>query len=51
MPAAQLTGELERRASQNALENRDFRQAEEIAGKAVEANPDDFQARFGWSGC
>ena len=32
-------------ASQIALANRDFRQAEEIARKAVEANPDDFQAR------
>ena len=41
----QLTGDLGRRASQIALANRDFRQAEEIARKAVEANPHDFQAR------
>ena len=42
----QLTGDLGRMATQIALANRDFRQAEEIARKAVEANPEDFQARL-----
>ncbi len=41
----QLTGDLGRRASQIALANRDYRHAEEIARKAVEASPQDFQAR------
>ena len=42
----QLTGELELRASQKALANRDFRQAEQLRGQAVEANPLDFKARL-----
>jgi cellulose synthase operon protein C len=41
----QLTGDLGRRASQIALANRDFRQAEELARRAIEASPQDFQAR------
>ena len=40
MPAVgQLTGDLGRIASEIALANRDYRHAEEIAGKAVEAKP------------
>jgi cellulose synthase operon protein C len=42
---AQLPGSLERVLSQ-VREHRDFRQAEEIARKAVAANPRDFQARL-----
>ncbi len=46
MPAGgPLPGELVRMASQVALVNRDYYQAAEIARKAVEANPKDFQAR------
>ncbi len=43
--AVQLTGDLSREAVQIAINNRDFRQAEEIARKAVATNPGDFQAR------
>jgi tetratricopeptide (TPR) repeat protein len=46
VPASgQLVGDLGRMASQIALANRDYHQAEEIARKAVVASPDDFQAR------
>ena len=46
MPAGtQITGDLGRVATQLALANRDYQQAEEIARKAVEASPGDFQAR------
>jgi tetratricopeptide (TPR) repeat protein len=46
MPAGgQLTPELGLMASQVAVANREYHRAEEIARKAVEANPKDFQAR------
>ena len=41
-----LSGDLERIASEYAFTNRDFRQAADLARKAVAANPDDFQARL-----
>ena len=41
-----LTGDLERMALEYAFANRDFRQAADLARKAVAANPDDFQARL-----
>jgi cellulose synthase operon protein C len=41
----QFTGDLGRAATELALANRDYRQAEDIARKAVEAKPEDFQAR------
>ena len=43
---SQLAGDLERQAVALAVESRDFRHAEEIARKAVAANPADFQERF-----
>ena len=42
----QLAGDLGRMASEYAFANRDFRQAADLARKAVAANPDDFQARL-----
>jgi tetratricopeptide (TPR) repeat protein len=46
MPAGgQLAGDLGRMASQAAVASGEYHQAEEIARKAVEANPEDFQAR------
>jgi tetratricopeptide (TPR) repeat protein len=45
MPAvSQFTGDLWRSATELAIANRDYHQAEDIARKAVAANPDDFQA-------
>ncbi len=47
LPAeSQLIGDLEQRAEQIALEQKDFQRAEQIARTAVEANPADFQARY-----
>ena len=43
---SQLASDLGRQASQFAVENRDFQRAEEIARKAVAANPADFQERL-----
>ena len=43
---SQLVGDLERQAEQFAIEKKDFQRAEEIARKAVDANPGDFQERF-----
>ena len=40
-----LPGDLERMALQFAMANRDFRQAEELARKAVAAQPDNYQPR------
>ena len=42
---SQLAGE-ERQAARFAVENRDFQHAEQLARKAVQANPDDFQERI-----
>jgi tetratricopeptide (TPR) repeat protein len=44
--AAQLAGDVGRQAVQFALHNRDFQRAQEIAQKAVAANPGDFQERL-----
>ncbi len=43
--AIQFTGSMSQEAVRLALAQRDYRQAEEIARKAVETNPGDFQAR------
>ena len=43
---SQLAGDLGRQASTFAVESRDFRRAEEIARKMVDANPGDFQERL-----
>ncbi len=42
---SELAGE-ERLAARFAVENRDFQHAEQIARKAIQANPDDFQERL-----
>ncbi len=46
IPAISQFIDLGRLASRYAVENRDFRQAEEIARNAVKARPDDFQERI-----
>ena len=43
---SQLGGDVGRQAARFAVENRDFQRAEQIARKAVEAKPDDFQERI-----
>ncbi|HEX3446679.1 MAG TPA: tetratricopeptide repeat protein [Isosphaeraceae bacterium] len=43
---SQLSADLTRLANQFALANRDFKGAEDIARKAVAANPDDFMNQF-----
>ena len=43
---SQLGGELERMMLKTAMQNEDYRQAEEIARKAVAAKPNDFQERM-----
>ena len=42
---SRLAGDVGRQAAQFALENKDYQRAEQIARRAVEANPSDFQAR------
>jgi tetratricopeptide (TPR) repeat protein len=44
--AAQLAGDLGRLTAQVAIENKDFQKAEEIARKAVAANPNDYRERI-----
>ena len=46
IPSVSQFIDLGRLASRYAVENRDFRQAEEIARQAVKARPDDFQERI-----
>ena len=43
---SQLAGDVGRQAARFAVENRDFQHAEQIARKAVQAKPDDFQERI-----
>ena len=43
---SQLGSDVGRQAAKFAVENRDFQRAEQIARKAVQANPDDFQERI-----
>jgi cellulose synthase operon protein C len=43
---SQLGSDLGHQAEQYAVENRDFQRAEQIARKAIQAKPDDFQERI-----
>lgn len=45
-PVGQIGGDLHKMIWQVALANRDYRQAEDIARKAVASRPDDFEARL-----